>query len=484
MSRRLLGLDIRHNAISAVLIRSGIKGSWIENHLHIPIPTDVHPWEDALENCLESLHRQMDIADAVCIVALPATDIAYRNLKAPFKESKKVRQILPFELETDLPFQAENIVFDFHMLNDPAGGNIPLLFAAVAEQQYIDAVVEKLIPLGMEPDILTVGSYTTGNYLFRLSEENNNSLFLDIEDTTATMVLSMQGDICLVRTFAIPSQENGRYASIGTQMQRTILAFEQKTGCKCDITDVRVSGLSSEEKELDTEIESRLGAPSSRIDLMDLSQKVILSSKGESWQPHLMDGALSLVLNELSGFDTLNFRRGHMGMQKIWLENKKDIIKTGVLAIVVLMLYLGYSIIDTYTLKQLVDTKKTEVVDVFRSTFPEVNQIVDPVHQMRVKLEEAQKNLTFPGERSASVKTIDILNNISQLTPAKQDVELVSIVVGADTVVISGNTDTFNAVDDMKNELEGAEIFQNVSISSANMDQAGKRVRFKLKVVL
>ena len=90
-------------------------------------------------------------------------------------------------------------------------------------------------------------------------------------------------------------------------------------------------------------------------------------------------------------------------------------------------------------------------------------------------LEEAQKNLTFPGERSASVKTIDILNNISQLTPAKQDVELVSIVVGADTVVISGNTDTFNAVDDMKNELEDADIFKSVSISSANMDQADPR---------
>ncbi len=90
----------------------------------------------------------------------------------------------------------------------------------------------------------------------------------------------------------------------------------------------------------------------------------------------------------------------------------------------------------------------------------------------------------LPGEFAASVKTIDILNDISRLIPEKQDVELVSIVVGSDNVVVTGNTDTFNAVDDMKSGLEMSDNFQSVSISSANMDQSGTRVRFKLKVAL
>jgi Tfp pilus assembly protein PilN len=109
---------------------------------------------------------------------------------------------------------------------------------------------------------------------------------------------------------------------------------------------------------------------------------------------------------------------------------------------------------------------------------------VDPVHQMRVKLEETAKRISQPGEFTTSAKTIDILNDISRLIPEKQDVELVSIVVGSDSVVISGNTDTFNAVDDMKGRLEKTDIFKNVSISSANMDKSGTRVRFKLKVAL
>jgi Tfp pilus assembly protein PilN len=82
------------------------------------------------------------------------------------------------------------------------------------------------------------------------------------------------------------------------------------------------------------------------------------------------------------------------------------------------------------------------------------------------------------------VRTIDILNDISRLLSESLDVELISIVWGGDNVLVSGNTDTFNTVDDIKTGLEQSDIFKTVSISSANMDKSGKRVRFKIKVAL
>jgi len=50
--------------------------------------------------------------------------------------------------------------------------------------------------------------------------------------------------------------------------------------------------------------------------------------------------------------------------------------------------------------------------------------------------------------------------------------------------VISGNTDTFNAVDNIKNRLEKSDLFKKIIISSANIDKSDNRVRFKLKVNL
>ena len=484
MGRKILGLDIRRDAVSAVLVKSGMKGSWIERYVRIPISLKKTSYEEELKRSFERIRGQMNTTDALCILALPAVDVSYRNLKAPFQEAKKVRQILPFELETDLPYLAEDILFDFNMLESSSETDTPLLFAAAVEKKRIAELIDLLKPYNIEPDILTVGGYAMGQYLSRLNMGKRCLVFLDMGDSSTTMVVSLSGDVCLVRTFSLVAADKSTLRSICSQIKRTLLAFEQKSGLSCDIDEIHISGSRSAAGDIDRDLEAFFGAPVMPADLMQRSGKIALSSKGETWEPHLMDGALSLVLNALSGFDTLNFRRGRMGMEKVWLENKKEILKTCCLGAVVGLLFLGYSIMDYYTLKQNVETKRAEILEIFQATFPEVTQIVDPVHQMRVKLEAAEKSISFPGEVAVSVKTIDILNDISRLIPEKQDVELVSIVVGSDSVIVSGNTDTFNAVDDMKSGLEKADIFQSVSISSANMDPSGTRVRFKLKVAL
>jgi len=484
MSRKILGLDIRRDAVSAVVVKSGMSGSWIESYARVSVSVKEASFEEELKRSLESISGQINITDAVCVVALPAVDVTYRNLKAPFKEVKKVRQVLPFELETDLPYQVDDIVFDFNMLDTPLDTDRPQLFAAVLEKQRIAVLLDLLTPFKIEPDILTIGGYAMGQYLSRLSGKKHCQVFLDIGDSYTTMVLSLSGDVCLVRTFSIAGSDKSKLRSMYSQINRTLLAFGQKSGVTCNIDEIQITGSYLTTADVGPDLESFFGVPVTRADLMQTSGKIVLSSKEKTWEPYLMDGALSLVLNELSGFDALNFRRDRRGIEKAWIENKRDILKTCCLGGIVALLFLAYSIVNYYTLKQRVETRHTEIMEIFQTTFPDVTQIVDPVHQMRVKLEELGKGISQPGEFAASVKIIDILNDISRLVPEKQDVELVSIVVGSDSVVVSGNTDTFNAVDDMKVGLEKAEIFKSVSISSANMDQSGTRVRFKLKVAL
>ena len=125
-----------------------------------------------------------------------------------------------------------------------------------------------------------------------------------------------------------------------------------------------------------------------------------------------------------------------------------------------------------------------EVHKVFTTTFPDVQRIVDPLQQMRVKMQEIKKDATFSVETNRSVLAIDVLNDISRHIPKQIDVVLSSIIIGADNVLISGDTGGFAAVDDVKNSLENAALFKNVSITSTNKDRNGNRVRFKIKAVI
>ncbi len=101
---------------------------------------------------------------------------------------------------------------------------------------------------------------------------------------------------------------------------------------------------------------------------------------------------------------------------------------------------------------------------------------------MQIKIKAAGSGDSGPELPGARVRVIDVLDALSQQIPSSIDVDISRMVVGIDNVVLSGNTDTFNTVDDMKGRLENAEIFSDVTISSADLEKSGKRVRFKLKL--
>ena len=89
--------------------------------------------------------------------------------------------------------------------------------------------------------------------------------------------------------------------------------------------------------------------------------------------------------------------------------------------------------------------------------------------------------LGSPPEDKPHVRSIDILNSISMQIPASIVVDISRMVISSDNVLITGNTDTFNSVDDIKGKLEQIDFFKKVTISSANIDRSGKEVRFQLK---
>jgi general secretion pathway protein L len=125
-----------------------------------------------------------------------------------------------------------------------------------------------------------------------------------------------------------------------------------------------------------------------------------------------------------------------------------------------------------------------QITGIFTSTFPEIKNIVDPVQQMKIKIQQTGNNALLPGETEKQIRAIDILNAISKAIPKDVDVILTRFVMGSESVNISGDTDSFNSVDNIKNKLEQTDIFKKIIISAANIDKLDKRVHFKLKVDL
>ena len=104
----------------------------------------------------------------------------------------------------------------------------------------------------------------------------------------------------------------------------------------------------------------------------------------------------------------------------------------------------------------------------FRKTLPDVKRIVNPVQQMKVKLNDVKSSaISFPGIK-ANQRVLDLLGDISQRVPKSMDMQVTRMVIDPETVRISGETDTFNTVDNIKTGLEPSDYFSTVTITSAN----------------
>jgi len=482
ISGKILGLDIRYDAVSAVLVKSDIKGNRIEAHAYVPISNGKDS-DNCISSSLKIITEKMDVTGSFCVASFPAELISYRNIQVPFKERKKISQVLPFELETTLPFPVDRLIIDFQTVKKPDNVDHTDIIAAAVEKSRLQSYLDTLGSFNIAPEILTVGGYPVALYMSGVSNIfSENALVVDVGYKNSAVFAFSAGQIYLIRAFSSDLADASGIESLCADIERTLLVFEENFNLNSRPDSVFITGCGLDGRRCEEDMARILGVSVKRTDLVQDSDITIQNYPDDSWNPDRMNNAFALALIEMAGLKGLNFRKGDFALKKQWLEHKKSLIKTGILAGIVLAFVCFNIFLDSYYTGKKLTLLDQQITEIFKTTFPDVKRIVDPLQQMRVKLKEIQKQTGFALETGKNIRAIDILNNISKVIPKEIDVELNRLVIGLENVLVSGETDTFNSVDDIKGRLEQVEYFKNVTISFANMD--GDRINFKLKLEL
>lgn len=479
-----MGIDIRDTGTAAVQIKKTLKASWIESYIHIPVSDSDPEQGDSAERLAQSLKlisEKMDLKGSQCIVSFPADRISFRNLQVPFRESKKIRQILPFELEPHLPISTEELVSDFIPIHVAADHTE--LIAAVLEKSEFKSFLDTFSGYHIDPETITIGGYPVALILNQIPDSPKTWVLIDADRAKATLFLIVSGRLSLIRSFSTGLDLHHGPGLLCGNILRTVSAFEDTLGMDLAPESVYVTGVGLPESAVEDEMAKLLELPVRRVNLLASAGLALPADSAQAWKSQLMDNALALALTEVRSVDCLNFRKDTFSVRKQWHANRKQIISTGLAAALALCLALFGIAVDSYHLKQNVNEIDSRMTQIFRTSFPEITHIVDPVQQMKVLLKEAEKT-SFSSQAESNPQVIDIINEISRLIPKQIDVDLDRLAIDEESVLISGQTDTFNSVDDIKSRLERSDFFDKVTISSANMDRTDNRVRFKLKMML
>ncbi|MFO7839691.1 MAG: type II secretion system protein GspL [Desulfosalsimonadaceae bacterium] len=477
MSRIYFCLDVREDAVSALLLESGLKGLRVQSRMHVPLrkPGDTeNPWHEALASILE----HMDTRGAICLLAFPPALASYRNLRLPFTDRRKIRQVLPFEVEPLLPFALDEAILDFQLVRREGSADV---IAAAVEKTRLQPILRALSEFRLYPQRIMPAGFPAALCLAARRPEEN-FFYIDADASTTTIFAISLGSIYLVRSvYTGGASHEHKMRTLATNIQRLQVTFETVYGFDFAPERVFFSGSWLYPEAVAAAVGEHFSVSAEAADMT--------RQAGLDVSPEIEPGALAYINNclclaavDVQRIGGINFFQQKNLLYHYWEEYRPDFIKSAVIAALVLLLGMGGVLFEIHRLGRQVGQMENRIESVFQSTFPGVSRIVDPLQQMQVKLRQARQRDLFAGLQTDGVKNIDILNDASRLIPDSVDVVISRFVKSEKSVLISGHTDTFNAVDEIKGNLGKSPNFNAITITSANMDQSVNRVQFRLKL--
>lgn len=502
MSRKVLGLDIRHRSITAVLAETSLQGNTIEDFEYIVYSppsqgfeiqqkTDSVDEESELPPVVEETDRgaillqmlddltgKMDVDGATCVVSFPPDDISYRNLPVPFKQKKKILQVLPFELEAVMPGPVDDLIVDFHMVDLPFSGDEGYVVSAAINKGLIDSFESCLYKGGIHPQIIIPGSLASVEHLIASRDDYSNYLFADISDGFCTLFMIADKQICCIRCFKA-EEDIGKRA--GLDIKRTLLGFCEKNAFDYNPEIIFISG-NCVSSEVEAHLRITTGIMVEQADLLDLSEFHMANQLKPEWTPSLYDNALSLAGAGIRGFKGIKLSERYFAAGKYFQDYQSQIVSSGILLFLVLVALISNIVFDSYTVNKKIRYYDEQMIVLYKELFPEAKMLRNTFEQLKAKVEDLRGSAAFTESNAGNVKVIDMLNDISKKIPDSLDIEFSRFVLGTENLKIAGDTDTYTTVNEMKTKLESIDYFSKVDISSTSNDPSGKRVRFKLKI--
>jgi len=222
---RILGLDIDHDALRGAVVRTAFRRVEVERYVQIPLteavgsPGRVPELADAYQNLLRAIEMPPDSV----VTAMPGLDLSVRSVSLPEAAAKRIADILPFELETVLPFSPDESVIA-HQPAATRDGQLGLMVAAAPEAR-VEAYLAGLSAAGIDPDQVAAGATALDGVVGLLPEllSTGTQLLLEVRRTTTDICMIADGKCVAARTLSVGTDVlNERSDSLWMEIQRTL----------------------------------------------------------------------------------------------------------------------------------------------------------------------------------------------------------------------------------------------------------------------
>ncbi len=509
MSHPILGLDLGSRRVKAVLLETTLRGFTVAGTAEAPVEPASEGGPPAGERMAGAVTALLTgrgwSPESSAAASMPGVTASHL-VTLPFTDTRRIEQTVQYEVEAAIPFDLDQVAWDWQMLESQPGRSDLLI--GVVRREELTACIADLARAGVDPAVVTpagpvLAALWAAGAVADPAGAGEAELAVDLGvDRTHACVVS-EGRCLFARTFAsgastllralargsgrnpdevvvdeglpswVASPEGGAalrgaLAPLVRELRATLHAFESRPSRR-PVVRVRLAGGAAGWAGLAASVGEELGIPTEPLRLAGPAADAIPAEDAPRFAL-----PLALALRGWMGnrFQRLNLRRGDLASTRSTQDVRDRLERIAVYASLVLLLAVVSSVVKVVALnrqEKLLDRSMCEV------TQRVVGKCFDDFAM-------AESVLRGRGTVGASIPRISAAGVLAELAARSPDVQLRfdRIEITREKLHLQGTTDAAENVDKIVAALRGSRCFGDARSGGAR--KRGTEQKFEFTV--
>jgi general secretion pathway protein L len=496
MPTTLLGIDIGKHAVKVAALQTSYRKIAISGLAIINIADVGGDVSLAIRHAVEqaimkpglqgSINNKPTVPDAMA-VALDGERAALRVIELPASAERQLAEVLPFELEAQMPFEIDDAVFDYRVLtrkkpeNKPDGsaGDPALMMdvlTAVAKTTDVRTRIDLIKnALATEPELVGVGALPLANLAetTEVLRQPGPVVIVDLGADTSDVLILESGDAKMARTisFGLAGLPDSA-PKIAREIRMTLAAYRSTGGNAA--TQVFLSGEGALEKwgaaaflrgELELPV-STLPPPTMEIE----------GDPSRLFEAPFFARALGLALGLTGRSTSLNLRRGPLAYERGfgWIREKIPVVAG--LTLIIAVSFIFSSCVGLYATAKDLDTLHEALGLVTKDVLGEETTDPDKANELL-----SQKAGSPDEDPMPHADAFDVMVRLSEDIPQSMVHDVEELDVQKGHVIVHGIVGSIPDAQSIASSLKTEKCFSDVKVTRTNQMVGSDRQKYSLE---
>jgi len=510
----ILGLDVGSHSLKAVEFRHTLRGFEAVAMRAFPRANSDAPLAELVQHFVR-MHR-LSTDHTVC--ALAGDRLSTRRLSFPFRDHKRLTQVVPFEIEADSLFDLEEVLVDWEIVGGTR--NQAEVVAAVASRADVSELLETLREAHSEPRTIEAEGLVLC-HLSNLFDLDGTRLLIDLGHRKTTCCLIADGKPVAARTFPIAGAaltealardralsiddaerakcERGVMGSnvaetlpatratldqISREIIRTLSALEPQIA-KLEsgpVKELTLFGGTAQLDRLDETLAAATGLSANRLGapMQEFGRALSTDTDATVFAP-----AIALAMRGTAQAKTrMDFRQDEFAVRLDLSRYRRELAwPLGLAAAAVI---LGLVNIGTATglESRRASQMEEQIEQLYTDVFPGQALPQKPLSALREEIASASARAEFLGVYRGNLSALDLLTEISKLVPKDLEVVFDELSIDRQIIRMRVYANSFESADRLGAELAKFPPFAQARIGSIESDPKRGGKRFDVTISL